>query len=365
MKYVLALNVGSSSVKSSLYQEDAGALRLLKSFSIDCIGSQAQMCAQLLDAIAVAVPLDSIMAVGHRVVHGGDVYTQPTAIDDAVIAQLDSMTELAPLHMQPEVEGMRIFKAHLPHAKHVACFDTAFHATQSDVARMLPLPRRYFAAGIKRYGFHGLSYEYIAGKLHEVAPQVAHGRVIVAHLGSGASVCALHEGKSIATSMGFTALDGLVMGTRTGSIDAGAILYIAKHEQLDLAGIEKLLYHESGLKGISGISNDMRALENSDAPEAKQAIDVFCYRLVREIGSMAAALGGVDALVFTAGIGEHSAMVRSRVVDALQWLGTALDADANARHAQIISSDGVRLPVFVLPTDEALMIAQHTLKSLA
>ena len=305
-----------------------------------------------------------VAAVGHRVVHGGARYSQPVRVDERTIEALRTFCPLAPLHQPHNLAGIEAMTAALKGVPQVACFDTAFHRTQPPVAQLFALPRRITAEGVRRYGFHGLSYEYIAHKLREHDPALAEGRVVVAHLGSGASMCALHDGRSMDSTLGFTAVDGLPMGTRTGQLDPGVVLYLVQNRGYDAARLERFLYHEGGLKGLSGVSNDMRDLEASDAPGAKLAIDYFVYRILKETGALAAAMGGIDGLVFTAGIGEHSALVRGRVVAKLAWLGAILDAPANAAHRTLISTPDSELAVLVLPTDEELMIARHTLRLL-
>lgn len=300
-----------------------------------------------------------VAAVGHRVVHGADRYAAPVALAPADVEALAGFVPLAPLHQPHNVAGIRALTRLLPGVPQVACFDTAFHMTQPALARRFALPRRLSEAGIKRYGFHGLSYEYIARVLPQHLGAKADGRVVVAHLGNGASMCAMQERKSVATTMGFTALDGLMMGTRCGAIDPGVLLHLMEFRQLDAAGLNRLLYKESGLLGVSGISQDMRALLASPAAEAAEAVELFCYRIARELGSLAAALGGLDALVFTAGIGEHAAPVREQVCRRAEWLGVRLDDAANARHATRISAPDSPVDVLVLPTNEEWMIAQH------
>ncbi len=300
-----------------------------------------------------------IAAVGHRVVHGTDRYVAPILVDDAVIDELAGFIPLAPLHQPHNVAGIRALRALLPGVAQIACFDTAFHQTQPAVARAFALPRALSEQGIKRYGFHGLSYEYIAESLPAYLGAKADGRVVVAHLGNGASMCALRHRKSLATTMGFTALDGLMMGTRCGSIDPGVLLHLMEFHHLDAPQISRLLYQESGLLGVSGISQDMRTLLASDAPAAQEAIALFCYRASRELGSLAAALGGLDVLVFTAGIGEHAAPIRERICRQAEWLGVKLDATANDEHAPRISTSASAVEVLVMPTNEEWMIARH------
>ncbi|CAG0998828.1 MAG: acetate/propionate family kinase [Rhodocyclaceae bacterium] len=387
---LLTINAGSSSIKFALFERGAplapqAALR----GELDGIGAQPRLKAKDADGAVLAeltfaelagLPADEqhrrsldflmrwidehdagwrIAAVGHRVVHGAERYAAPVVLSPADVDALAGFIPLAPLHQPHNVAGVRALSALLPGVPQVACFDTAFHMTQPALARRFALPRRLSEAGIKRYGFHGLSYEYIARVLPQHLGGKADGRVVVAHLGNGASMCALRERKSVATTMGFTALDGLMMGTRCGAIDPGVLLHLMEFHDLDAAGLTQLLYKESGLLGVSGVSQDMRALLASPAPEAAEAVELFCYRIARELGSLAAALGGLDALVFTAGIGEHAAPVRERICRQAGWLGVRLDEAANARHATRISAPDSRVDVLVLPTNEEWMIAQH------
>ncbi|MDO9093255.1 MAG: acetate/propionate family kinase [Rubrivivax sp.] len=306
-----------------------------------------------------------IAGVGHRVVHGAARYSQPVVLDEATIAELKTFIPLAPLHQPHNLDGIAALREALPDIPQVACFDTAFHRSQPEIAQLFALPRKITAQGVRRYGFHGLSYEYIADVLPQHLGTRADGRVIVAHLGNGASMCALTERRSRATTMGFTAVEGLMMGTRTGSLDPGVLLYLMDYHGMDAKALTRLLYKESGLLGVSGISQDMRELLASDKAEAQEAVDLFCYRIVREIGSLAAAIGGLDALVFTGGIGEHAAPVRSRVCKALEWMGVDLDAGANERDAARITGKGSEVDVLVLPTNEEWMIARHTAELVA
>jgi len=303
----------------------------------------------------------ALLGVGHRVVHGAVDYAAPVRVDPAVLAKLEALCPLAPLHQPHNLAGIRAVAAVQPGLPQVACFDTAFHCGHPELADWFALPRRFHDEGIRRYGFHGLSYEYIASVLPQVAPEIASGRVVVAHLGSGASMCAMTAGRSIDSTMGFTALDGLPMGTRCGALDPGVVLHLNRAYGMDADAIERMLYHECGLKGVSGISNDMRALLASDDPRAGQAIDLFVYRICRELGALAAALGGLDGVVFTAGIGERSAEIRKRVCEQAAWLGIEFDRAANARGGPRISAAGSRVAVYAIPTDEELMIARHTL----
>jgi acetate kinase len=375
---ILVLNAGSSSIKFSLFD---GAEALCDG-AIDKLGPAAELHAHaadgaplvhrtldatthedalrvLLDWLESTFAANRLTAAGHRVVHGGTQYVAPVRVDDAVMADLRALIPLAPLHQPHNLGAIEAVAKLHPGLPQVACFDTAFHATQPPLATMFALPQAITDLGVRRYGFHGLSYEYIASRLPEVlGPDAARGRVVVAHLGSGASLCALRDGKSIATTMSFTALDGLMMGTRAGAIDPGVVLYLLEERRMGAAEIGDLLYKQSGLLGVSGVSDDMRVLEASADPRAKLAIDLFAYRVGRELGSLAAALGGLDALVFTAGIGEHSARIRRRVCEDAGWLGIELDDAANARGDICISQS--RVSAWVVPTNEDLMIARHT-----
>jgi acetate kinase len=301
-----------------------------------------------------------LAAVGHRVVHGGVKFTGPVAVTSQVLAELEELTPLAPLHQPHNLAAIRAVAKTAPHLPQAACFDTAFHRTQPPVAQRFGLPRRYTDAGVIRYGFHGLSYEYIASVLPRFDPGSASGRTIVAHLGNGASLCALQCGKSVATTMSFTPVDGLVMGTRVGSLDPAAVLHLMTRHGMKPADVERLIYHESGLIGVSGTSSDMRELLSSDNPHAAEAIDLFVYRIAREVGSLAAALGGLDAVVFTAGIGENSPVIRARICQAATWLGLELDDASNNRGGPRISRPESRITAWVIPTNEELMIVQHT-----
>ena len=386
MDTVLVINAGSSSVKFQIFglPQSGEPQRLIKGH-IDGIGNRPQLCAyahdgsQLVDksyapaeiadvpaAIAAAggwlreAQTVNPIAVGHRVVHGGPRFDRPVVIDSDVLAGLEQYCSLAPLHQPNNLAPIRALLASRPELLQVACYDTAFHRTHSAIADRYAIPERFYRDGVRRYGFHGLSYEYIAGRLRDIAPGIANGRVVVAHLGSGASMCALANGRSVDSTMGFTALDGLPMGTRSGQIDPGVLLYMMTEKAMPPAAIENLLYHESGLKGLSGVSNDMRELEASSAPSAELAIDYFVYRIGLAAGALAAALGGLDAFVFTAGIGENSALIRVRVADKLAWLGALLDPEANAVGKSLISRSQSRVSLYVVPTDEELMIARHT-----
>jgi acetate kinase len=302
-----------------------------------------------------------IAGVGHRVVHGAESYSHPIKLNDAHVTHLKEFIPLAPLHQPHNLAGIEAMRDALPGIPQIACFDTAFHRTQPAIAQLFALPRRITAQGVRRYGFHGLSYEYIADVLPQhLPPAQADGRVIVAHLGNGASMCGMVGRKSQVTTMGFTAVEGLMMGTRTGALDPGVLLYLMEYDGMDIKKLTNMLYKESGLLGVSGISQDMRELLASDKPEAKEAVDLFCYRIVREIGSLAAAIGGLDALVFTGGIGEHAAPVREAVCRQLGWIGLDFDAGANTADAEDISTATSRVTALVLPTNEEWMLARHT-----
>ncbi len=305
------------------------------------------------------------LAIGHRIVHGGVIYSAPVLIRDKVLEDLTALIPLAPLHQPYNLAFVRAFLDAMPNVPQVACFDTAFHRTQPELAQRFALPRRYFAEGVRRYGFHGLSYEYISKKLYDLDPKLTDAKIIVAHLGNGSSLCAIRNGKSIATTMGFSPLDGLMMGTRCGQIDPGVLLYLLEHDKLDAKALEHLLYYESGLLGVSGLSNDMRTLLASDDVNAKEAIDLYVYRLVRELGSLLASLGGFDAIVFTGGIGENAAEIRSRICKHIAWLGLEINEVANTANSMCISATSSVLSAWVIKTDENLMIALHTLTAVA
>ena len=390
---ILTLNAGSSSIKFALFARSATIPQQPELVGqIDGIGAVGGQAAHLKVRDAAGRVLDDtdldldgpgetphkaalsflvqwlrhheagwrVTGVGHRVVHGAQKYSRPIMLDAAIVDTLRGFIPLAPLHQPHNLAGIDAMTAAMPGMPQVACFDTAFHRSQPEIAQLFALPRAITAEGVRRYGFHGLSYEYIA----EVLPQhlgadSARGRVIVAHLGNGASMCAMKELRSVASTMGFTTIDGLMMGTRTGNLDPGVLLYLMDYRQMDAQALTRLLYKESGLLGVSGISQDMRVLLDSPAPEAREAVDLFCYRIVREIGSLAAALGGLDALVFTGGIGEHGAPVREQVCAQLGWLGLRLDAAANAADAARISAPDSRVAACVIPTNEEWIIARH------
>jgi acetate kinase len=390
MDTILVVNAGSSSVKFQVYSaEGDGVLRRQIKGQMDGIGSRPRLRAGGANGEPLAdraYPVEAVadvpaamavagnwlrdelrvtpVAVGHRVVHGGPDFSSPVLIDHGVVSRLERFVSLAPLHQPHNLAPIRSLLANFPALPQVACFDTAFHRTHDPVADHYAIPRQLYAEGVRRYGFHGLSYEYIARTLPGVAPDVAKGRVIVAHLGSGASMCAIKGGRSVESTMGFTALDGLPMGTRPGQIDPGVVLYLISEKGMSAGHVQDFLYRDCGLKGLSGISNDMRELESSSDPHARLAIDYFVHRIGLNAGMLAAALQGLDAFVFTAGIGENSASIRARIAERLGWLGVTLDAGENTRHARLISRADSRIPVYVVPTDEELMIAQHTLSLL-
>jgi acetate kinase len=303
---------------------------------------------------------NKIVAAGHRVVHGGLKYTQPVRIDREVLAALEKLVPLVPLHQPHNLAAIKVVAKRAPELPQVACFDTSFHRTQPPVAQAFALPRRFAGEGVYRYGFHGLSYEYIASVLPGIDRRAAEGRTIVAHLGNGASMCAMKNGHSVATTMGFSSIEGLPMGTRCGSLDPGVLLYLMDRHNMDARALETLLYKESGLLGVSAVSSDVRTLLASPDPRAAEALDLFGYRIGRELGSLAAALGGLDALVFTGGIGENAVAIRGRVCRDAAWLGLELDASANSTGGPRISGRESRVSAWVIPTNEELMIAQHT-----
>ena len=321
-------------------------------------------CNAFWPGAAQAFPNANVVAAGHRVVHGGIYYDAPVMVTDEVLAKLQTFVPLAPLHQPQNLAGILAAREAWPHVQQVACFDTAFHRQHPFVNDVFALPRSFYDEGVRRYGFHGLSYEYVTGRLREISPLHAAGRVVVAHLGNGASMCAIRDGHSVASSMGFTALDGLPMGTRCGQLDPGVVLYMMAQKHMDAIAIRDLLYTQSGLKGLSGVSHDMRELEASDKLEAAQAIEYFVFRIRRELGGLAAVLEGIDAIVFCGGIGEHAWHVRERVLEGMEWIGVELDRFANKAGASVISSERSRVRVFVIPTDEEAMIARHTISVL-
>jgi len=385
---ILTLNAGSSSIKFAVFEVAAEQdLRLTLKGQIEGIGTAPHMIARdpagavlmekrwqgaadqsheaflggLLDWIDAHLGEDQLVAVGHRVVHGGLEFAAPVILDQAILAALDLLCPLAPLHQPHNLAAIRAVSKVRPALPQIACFDTAFHRTQDAVATRIALNRELEAAGVRRYGFHGLSYEFVMGRLGELAPALAPGRVIMAHLGNGASLCGAGGGRSVDTTMSFTALDGLVMGTRCGSLDPGVILYLLQQRGMDAAAVEDLLYHRSGLLGMSGLSSDMRVLLDSADPNAREAVDLFVFRIAREAGAITSTLGGLDGFVFTAGIGENAPRVRAAVCARLAWHGIALDPEANAAGRGLISTPESRVQVWVIPTDEEAMIARHTL----
>ncbi|WP_026619783.1 acetate/propionate family kinase [Ensifer sp. WSM1721] len=386
MEALLVFNAGSSSLKFQIFDIADDRLERRIRGKIDGIGRRphlkattadgAELVGRSFDAAAVpdlpaaiaeardwllALEGVELRAIGHRVVHGGSEYVGPVLIDATVLDRLAHYQDLAPLHQPNNLAPIRLAMEINPEVPQVACFDTSFHHGRAEHTDCYALPRAFYDQGVRRYGFHGLSYEYVAERLCEVAPEVARGRVIIAHLGSGASMCALRDGRSIETTMGFTALDGLPMGTRPGQLDPGIVLYLITEKGMSVAAVSDLLYHDAGLKGLSGISNDMRELLASDDPRASFAIAHFVHRCRLHAGLLAAALGGIDAFVFTAGVGENSASIRARIAEGLAWLGAELDAAANEAGAAVISTTRSRIALHVIPTDEELMIARHTL----
>ena len=379
MTTVLTLNAGSSSLKFAVYTSDSD--QPLVTGLVDRIGTKATLklkdqrgfdlptktdglsthqeaLTSVLSAIEPELDGKTIDIVGHRVVHGGLWYDAPVMVTDEVLERLTTLEPFAPLHQPHNLSGIKAAKAAFPNAPQIACFDTAFHRHHPYVNDTFAIPRAYYDKGVRRYGFHGLSYDYISGELHRIAPTIAQGRVVVAHLGNGASMCAIQDGKSVASTMGFSALDGLPMGTRCGQLDAGVVLYLMDQEGLSATDISDMLYKKSGLLGLSDLSNDMRTLEASDSLEARQAIDYFVFRIQRELGGMAAAMGGIDALVFCGGIGENSAFIRNRVCERTAWMGIEIDHNKNDAHARVISTEMSRTTVMVIPTNEELVIAR-------
>jgi acetate kinase len=383
---IAVINAGSSSIKFAIYEAGQQGDDLLFRGQLEQIG--VAPCLHAEDARGEVLagsswPADSldhagaakkvlntcvellhgrpVSAIGHRVVHGGMDFGTPVRLDKNVIASLAKLVPLAPLHQPHNLAVIEAIAEAAPRIPQVACFDTAFHRTQPHVAQQFAVPRKYTEAGLRRYGFHGLSYEYVSTHLRAINPELAKGRVIIAHLGNGASLCALREGRSIASTMGFTAVEGLVMGTRCGSIDPGALLYLMDTYGMDARAIEDMIYRRSGLLGVSGISADMRRLRSASDPAASEAIELFVYRAVREIGSLAAGLGGLDGLIFTAGIGQNDPATRAEIAAGCGWLGVQLDPERNARSKGLISTDASRVSTWVIPTDEERIIAHHTM----
>jgi acetate kinase len=380
---IVVLNAGSSSIKFCTFRRNGAALERELRGQVSGLGTAPRLAAKrggaaitdrelstgatshrdalglLLEFLRAEMHGETIVGVGHRVVHGGLEFMAPTRVDAGILERLDRYVPLAPLHQPHNLAAIRLMLERLPGVPEVACFDTAFHRTIPEVAQLFALPPRFAEAGVRRYGFHGLSYEYVASVLPSLDERAARGRTVVFHLGNGASMCALAGGRSIATTMGFTAVDGLPMGTRTGALDPGVLLFMLDELGMGVREVERLLYHESGLLGMSGVSSDMRDLLASDVPAAQLALDVFVYRARRELGSLAAALGGLDAVVFTAGIGENQQEVRRRICRDAAWLGLELDDAANERHGPRISAAGSEVSAWVVPTDEETMIARH------
>lgn len=387
---LLIVNAGSSSIKFKLYRALADDVETLLGGALDGIGTRPRLrvkghageilADQSFEPAAIASSAAAqhcigdwltphfagheVIGVGHRVVHGGPAYSHPVLVDNEVLRTLESFIPLAPLHQLTNLDPIRVVRARRPDLPQVACFDTAFHRGHPELADRFALPRALFDDGVRRYGFHGLSYEYVSGALRTLAPEVAAGRVVIAHLGSGASACGLSDGRSMESTMGFTALDGLPMGTRCGTLDAGVVLHLIEQKGMSAAEVGHMLYYESGLLGLSGISNDMRELIASDRQEARMAVDFFVLRVAQAVATLSVTLGGLDGLVFTAGIGEHAPEVRAGVADRLAHLGVRLDGDANAAGSLRIDGAESRLPVFVVPTDEERMIGLHTLRLL-
>jgi acetate kinase len=391
METILTINAGSSSLKFQVFATDGSKkLRRLIKGQMDGIGTRPRLCALgadrnvLIDRsyspndvrdLPAAIQATAawlresqrvdFVAVGHRVVHGGPRYHEPVLVNSDVLAQLERYVSLAPLHQPNNLAPIRMLLELQPDLPQVACFDTAFHRGHGALADHYAIPECLYQEGVRRYGFHGLSYEYVAERLRQVAPNIAMGRVIVAHLGSGTSMCALDRGRSVESTMGFTALDGLPMGTRPGQLDPGVVLYLIAEKGMTAGEVQDLLYRECGLKALSGISNDVRELQDSPDPRAAFAIDYFVYRVGLHAAMLAGALGGIDAFVFTAGIGENSATLRARIADKLSWLGVTLDPAANEARETVISRRESRVPLYVIPTNEELMIARHSVALLS
>ena len=385
---VVVLNAGSSSIKFCTFRRDDGQLERGLRGQVSGLGtvprvvarrgatvvadrelsagsmSHAEALGILLDFLREELHGETIVGVGHRVVHGGLEFMAPTVLDAGILERLQRYVPLAPLHQPHNLAAIRLMLDRLPGVPEIACFDTAFHRTIPEVAQLFALPPRFAEAGIRRYGFHGLSYEYVASVLPSLDARAATGRTVVFHLGNGSSMCAIAGGRSVATTMGFTAVEGLPMGTRTGAMDPGVLLFMFDELGMTVREVERLLYHESGLLGMSGVSSDMRDLLASDLPAARLAVDVFVYRARRELGSLAAALGGLDAVVFTAGIGENQAEIRRRICNDASWLGLELDEAANGQHGPRISTTRSRVSTWVVPTDEETMIARHVARLL-
>jgi acetate kinase len=387
---ILTINAGSSSVKFSAQRIAGGELTPLALGQIDGVGGRATFAATTSGGENTRLALDSsrhaadhavdhsmaltavldwleqqkfggkVVGVGHRIVHGGPVFSVPVRLDDEILRQLRALEPLAPLHQPFNLAGVEAAIQAFPNAAQVACFDTAFHRKHPFIADTFALPRKYYDEGVRRYGFHGLSYEFITRILRHEEPVLARGKVIVAHLGNGASLCAINAGKSVASTMGFTALDGVPMGTRCGQLDPGVVLYLMSEKKMSAEEITDLLYRNSGLKGMSGVSNDIRDLEASAEPSARDAIDYFVSRVRREIGGLAAVLGGLDCIVLTGGIGENAVNIRRAILRDMEWFGVQIDEAANARNERVISEKGSPTVALILKTDEERMIAAHT-----
>jgi acetate kinase len=385
---VLTINSGSSSIKFALFQLGAELTRIAAG-QAENIGAAPHLRIKVADEVALEkrwpdlAPLDhedllglvlnwveghlgedKLVAAGHRIVHGGEHFIDPVLLDEDIMTQLAGLNQLAPLHEPHNLAAVRAIMNLRPDLPQIGCFDTAFHHTMPEVATRLAIPRHFHDEGVRRYGFHGLSYEYIAGKLRGVAPHLAAGRVIVAHLGNGASLCAMKNGVSIDSTMGFTALDGLMMGTRSGGIDPGVLIYLMQARGMNASDITSLLYKKSGLLGVSGIAPDVRTLLADPSPEAAQALELFCYTVARHAGALASSLGGLDGFVFTAGIGEHAPQIRAAICARLGWLGLDLSPEANAANEPAISTPDAKAEIRVIPTDEELMIARHVLTTI-
>jgi len=382
--HLLTLNCGSSSIKFAIFDSD---VREFLRGQIDGIGTAPRISAKrnaesiidrsledanvsdhgaafaaILDLLRTGFPDISIASVGHRIVHGGTQFSQPVVLDKDTIEKLRALIPLAPLHQPNNIAGVDAAAAAFPDALQVGCFDTAFHRDQPWINDAFALPYHYYEEGVRRYGFHGLSYEYVSGRLREISPTHASGRVVVCHLGNGASMCAIDNGRSIGSTMGFTALDGLPMGTRCGQLDPGVVLYLMQEKGMSAHAIEDMLYHDSGLKGLSGLSNDLRTLEAAATPEADRAIDYFTGRIRIELGALAAMLGGLDAVIFCGGIGENAWRIRQSVCEGFEWMGVEFDARRNRSGDAIISTDQSSVGLFVIQTDEEIVIARHALE---
>ena len=381
---IAVLNAGSSSIKFALFEDDPDQSLLFRG-ALENIGVGPKLAVEdsdgkklvenewraeelnhasgttaIFETIIGLLGGTPVAGVGHRVVHGGTRFNAPVQVTKEAVAELKGLCPLAPLHQPHNLAPIEEILRVAPHVPQVACFDTAFHQSQPHLAQAYALPREITDTGVKRYGFHGLSYEYVSTRLRVVAPEFADKKIVIAHLGNGASLCAIDNGRSVATTMGFTAVEGLVMGTRCGSLDPGVLIYLMDEHKMDARALESLVYKKSGLLGVSGITSDMRTLRSSEEPRARDAIDLFIYRIVREIGSLTAALGGLDGIVFTGGIGQRDAKTRREVTAGCGWLGAVIDEEANANGEERIEAASSRLPIWVLPTDEERVIARHT-----